>query len=364
MAQMEMSASGDACASANVRNPVSDEPDGPDDDSYTDALYVKPEILQKLEAWAAIDAPTAEEFARLSLLSKLRLLGSEMELKTVALGGSEGISTILQLLCADKDKDGEVSTEEEEALAEKLSSDASNLLTNMGVIAALALSIVFPMIVAAGQPSDDSTAYFGALAVRIFELAFYLLAGVECGISLGAVYYSVRSYTIISFWMPSAQDKIWYIRDISLVPLVVAAIVMVVLATIAIPCGAAAFVSPLAALFAAAGFVLFAVAMVLTEMGPCKTAVYRLHDRARGIVRERAEKAQLSEDQKVDAILRDAELPEERAAETRRKLERARLTFRVMNATSDLLLNEALKEAGLEYAGERLAIIAAVKKGF
>ena len=52
---------GDACASANVRNPVSDEPDGPDDDSYTDALYVKPEILQKLEAWAAIDAPTAEE---------------------------------------------------------------------------------------------------------------------------------------------------------------------------------------------------------------------------------------------------------------------------------------------------------------
>ena len=73
---------------------------------------------------------------------------------------------------------------------------------------------------------------------------------------------------------------------------------------------------------------------------------------------------QCPEDQKVDAILRDAELPEECAAETRRKLERARLTFRVMNATSDLLLNEALKEAGLDYAGERLAIIAAVKKGF
>ena len=92
--------------------------------------------------------------------------------------------------------------------------------------------------------------------------------------------------------------------------------------------------------------------------------VERLHDRARGLVRERAEKAQLSEDQKVEAILRDAELPEDRAADIRRKLERARLTFRVMHATADLLLNEALKEAGVDYAGERLAIIAAVSKGF
>ena len=355
--KMEMSAS-------DVHNPVSAESEPAQDDSSCDALYVKPEVLQKLETWALVDAPTAEEFAQLSLLSKFRLLGGEMERGSVALGGSEGISTVLQLLCADKDKDGEVSTEEEEALAEKLSSDASNLLTNMGVIAALALSIVFPMIVAAGQPSDDSTAYFGALAVRIFELAFYLLAGVECGISLGAVYYSVRSYTIISFWMPSAQDKIWYIRDISLVPLVLAAIVMVVLAAVAIPCGAAAFVSPLAALFATAGLALFAAAMVHTEMGPSKIAMYRLHDRARGLVRERAEKAQLSEDQKVEAILRDAELPEDRAADIRRKLERARLTFRVMHATADLLLNEALKEAGVDYAGERLAIIAAVSKGF
>ena len=70
------------------------------------------------------------------------------------------------------------------------------------------------------------------------------------------------------------------------------------------------------------------------------------------------------EDQKVEAILRDAELPEDRAADIRRKLERARLTFRVMHATADLLLNEALKEAGVDYAGERLAIIAAVSKGF
>ena len=59
----------------------------------------------------------------------------------------------------------------------------------------------------------------------------------------------------------------------------------------------------------------------------------------------------------------DAELTDELAAEVRRKLERARLTFRVMNATSDMLLNEALKEAGIDRAGDRLAVVASVRRG-
>ena len=119
---MEMSAGGDACASANVRNPVSDEPDEPDDDSYTDALYVKPEILQKLgvgchrraDRGGVCAAVAAEQAAP----PRQRNGAQDRRARR-----SEGISTILQLLCADKDKDGEVSTEG--GGARRLSSDAS-----------------------------------------------------------------------------------------------------------------------------------------------------------------------------------------------------------------------------------------------
>lgn len=135
-----------------------DEPDAPRllararrGSARSDAPSVVDEATYKrFEDWAGAEAPTAAEFSRTSFSRKAAENGGPVMTGQIELGGAEGISTILQLLVADKDGDGVVSEEEKDSVAEKLTNDANNLLINSGVVAALTLSIVFPMAIAAG----------------------------------------------------------------------------------------------------------------------------------------------------------------------------------------------------------------------
>ena len=104
----------------------------------SDAPSVVDEATYKrFEDWAGAEAPTAAEFSRTSFSRKAAENGGPVMTGQIELGGAEGISTILQLLVADKDGDGVVSEEEKDSVAEKLTNDANNLLINSGVVAAL-----------------------------------------------------------------------------------------------------------------------------------------------------------------------------------------------------------------------------------
>lgn len=89
--------------------------------------------------------------------------------------GLEGISALLRLAWLDKDGDGQVSKEEfaqYEVQGEKLVNDAISLNTNIGIVAALMLTMHLPMKMAA--PSDDASACFGDTGVRALQYVTFV----------------------------------------------------------------------------------------------------------------------------------------------------------------------------------------------
>ena len=58
--------------------------------------------------------------------------------------------------------------------------------------------------------------------------------------------------------MPTADDKIWYIRHVSLVPILFLSNTIVIITVVALPVGAAAFVSPMGGLLGLLSGLLFA----------------------------------------------------------------------------------------------------------
>ena len=101
-----------------------------------------------------------------------------------------------------------------------------------------------------------------------------------------------------------------------------------------------------------------------TEFSIGMHAIHHLHERARDVVRARTKRAAAKPPtarEVLEAVLAKTDLSAARAADLMQRLVSARLTCRLMRATQDLLLNEALKDAGIAAAGERLELIAAVR---
>ena len=210
-------------------------------------------------------------------------------------GGAEGRAILVQMLNMDTNGNGEVCADEEGVLAEKLTGDYNNLLVNTGVIGALTLSIVLPIFIDAGETSESSIKFFGDTGVEIIENTFYALSALVLGASLALIHLSVRMYTHLSFWMPRASDKLWYIKEISLVPVIVAASRTILFIAISAPFGAATFVSPLGGLFAlllSTGVLLLALRKEKSTADLCHT---RIHKSAKEVVENNAAKLQLTE---------------------------------------------------------------------
>ncbi len=157
------------------------------------------------------------------------------------LGGAEGLTGLIQLNSMDKDGDGEISREEIENAASRSRESYSNMLLNMGVIGALCLSITIPFGVGGLemrlgtmakelQPLEqllENFEYQGISGVWyqfFFEYAallifmFYTLKSIQS--SLSAVVHSVRIYTQLSFWMPTADLQLEYIDKVDIRPLI------------------------------------------------------------------------------------------------------------------------------------------------
>ncbi len=144
-----------------------------------------------------------------------------------ALGGAEGVAMILTILGIDKDNSGSISTEEREALSTKMSGDILNMLINMGVMGALALSIIYPFVIAPIEVSERARQFWDApdefgdptrnVAVPIAD-AFTGIMTAAAAASLALIMYSTRMYTILSFWMTTPEMKLWFIQEVSIAP--------------------------------------------------------------------------------------------------------------------------------------------------
>ena len=134
------------------------------------------------------------------------------------LGGCEGVASAVFLASLDANGDGEVGADKLLAYKEKGQKlvDATLALSlNAGVIAALLLSVVFPLAVNPFDPEISETLAFSNETAEIFLLLSYTCWLLMCCISLMTVFVSTRIYTFLSFWMPTLESQLWLLQDSS-----------------------------------------------------------------------------------------------------------------------------------------------------
>jgi hypothetical protein len=130
------------------------------------------------------------------------------------LGGYEGASMMLKMASLDTDGDGTVDANELDAfegIAQEAVGMVLGFLTNAGVVAALLLSIVYPLMTQFPPPKEGS-ATFNPDLLRVFEILFFVstyTANALCAVTL---YLSARMYMHLGFWMPNTEEQIWYIQ--------------------------------------------------------------------------------------------------------------------------------------------------------
>jgi hypothetical protein len=145
-----------------------------------------------------------------------------------------------------------------EALAESF----TGMLLNMGVIGALILTMVFPLLLAPEvEPSQSAKDFFtedGALALRV---VYQVLLAACFGMAAIVIFRSIRMYTAVNFWMPTVPSKRWFMDRFTLVPLVILCVVLILSLVLTVLLGASVNASPRLGLMMALCLVAFIVAL-------------------------------------------------------------------------------------------------------
>ena len=162
-----------------------------------------PKLLKEiLEHW---HRKVEQEHKNQSLLSlPRRLLGVTSVLLH---GGQEAWASDIMLATLDANHDGQLTDKEYTQYLEhgqRVVDAIQNFATNNGVIAALFLSMVFPMALdyEVDMQMDLRTANFVLLGWS--SMLAFLILGI-----------AARVYTHVSFWMPNIESKVWYSQKVS-----------------------------------------------------------------------------------------------------------------------------------------------------
>jgi len=191
--------------------------------------------------------------------------------------GVEGLAITLSLAILDKDGDGIITNKEYEAYLdsskEKLDNAYSQLL-NVGVVAALILSMLFPL--AAGSPitpSEECEKFFGHNTVHVFLHIYYGLVIFVIAASLVALYTTMRTYTVMGFWITNQQTRMNYLSVSALYIINILAMIIVYFSLAIIPFAMAVTSTPVGALIALVLVFISIVIMVAIEINVCTVGV-------------------------------------------------------------------------------------------
>jgi hypothetical protein len=160
-------------------------------------------------------------------------------LTTIYFGGLSGISI---LIAATKSN--------EEEFHSKIVDQVLNTIGSCGVIGALIFSGLFSFITSILNPSQSSINFFSNNTISIFTNIYYFFIYTALATSAFTVLQSFFHFVAISMWMPTKQLQFWYIKRISILPMLVMSIASVTTTIISFIFGIAVNVSPIAALFA------------------------------------------------------------------------------------------------------------------
>lgn len=146
-----------------------------------------------------------------------RLMGLRLWKFHLQLGGMEGINVLVQLAKMDDDSDGKISATETEKFisnSRELSEAVASLCLNSGVIAALFISILYPIAITVDMPeaSGECDDFFGGEACLAFEIIALSSVQISLCLSVKLLFVALRMYTGLAFWMPTAEARIKYLR--------------------------------------------------------------------------------------------------------------------------------------------------------
>lgn len=201
---------------------------------------------RKLEEWANTAYPEGS-FWVFSLDKK----ATDFRNRILGLNFAEGIASQLQQLTLDCDCNGVISKKEIEGREEKVKACVDgylNLLINFGVVAALVCSVLFPCAYNNFDLSSSSIDFFGYTVTLCCKYLFLACVNFSLMTSLGVIHRSVTQYKLLNFWMVSASSKLLWMKQNTLVPLIISVNFAIGCIAISVPLGAAAAISPIAGL--------------------------------------------------------------------------------------------------------------------
>jgi hypothetical protein len=205
------------------------------------------------------------------------------------MGGVEKICIMIQNFEKDKDMDGILSVEELETARERqkdLIDQFTSTVGTAGVIGALVFSGLFSTLQVPLNPSSDSTNYFSDDAITGLSYLYYGL--LYCSF-IGSCYVVLMAFIFfheLSTWMPNNELRYWYIREVSILPVIIGAVITVVLSLITIVCGIAVNVGPNQALMCLLAVLFTGLTLGMQFMKLLSICVAALHKHCKTIVSE------------------------------------------------------------------------------
>lgn len=152
------------------------------------------------------------------------------------------------------------------------------LLLNCGVIGALVITLLFGISLAPSDISDSSLEFFGESGCKVLWYIYYILVVAGYYISCLSVVQSISTYKQLSFWMSTVQSKLEYTQKISIVGLIImSTTILPGTIMIAVPAGAAIYVSPEAGLISIILLVFSCIYFLKEVSGAEAKAVVLLH---------------------------------------------------------------------------------------
>jgi hypothetical protein len=210
-----------------------------------------------------------------------------------------GIAQSVALRSAMNQGKTEAKEDASEETAKELAEATSGLLLNMGVVGALILTMVFPLLL---TPEVDVASaavdFFGEDAARGLRSTYQAL--LAASFSMGCILivrtvemykvlsprapwpgggYSTRATQGVSFWMPDTASKLWFMQRFALLPIVALANTLFFCLFVTVLVGSAVQVGPRLAIFLLAGGIAFLI-LAAQNTAIMATCTFFLHSRA------------------------------------------------------------------------------------
>jgi len=212
------------------------------------------QIRNDLHMWSRQPFPPLGDTGFL-LWPKLKLFHKDFFASMCKVGGVVGAANKIYLLRVHGTSDD---MEKAKEMGEQLINDVLSLFINLGVVGALIITVIYPLLVSEINLSDKTIRFFGNEDVVLaIYYVYYALLMMSAAISLSIIFESVTFYKHLSFWMTSQEAKLQYIAKCDLAGLVRKVNNIMSFTAWAIPYGALSIVSPIAALITGGGLVYF-----------------------------------------------------------------------------------------------------------